>query len=162
MDLRPKDNVHVENWQENNFTVDSALYIGTPTVAPVGRYNVVLYQVLCSYYIIIILYYSDMHVLGISFYLYYTYAEDTSALFGYRTRYTFTLYYIISSLLLFIRAHRTADDTVLLEGRPSDVGANGLKADTRGDRMWRKKIAVTRGVECTILTDCSSTIFLYF
>lgn len=67
-------------------------------------------------------------------------AEDTSALFGYRTRYTFTLYYIISSLLLFFQAHSTADDTVLLEGRPNDVVANGLKADTREDRMWRKKL----------------------
>lgn len=52
------------------------------------------------------------------------YAEDTSPLFGYRTRYTFTLKYNIIVLLLFIRPHRKPNHTmILLEGRPRHVGA---------------------------------------
>jgi len=162
MDLRPKNNVHVENWHENNFTVDPALRYARNKW---WHWFVGITLFFIRYYIVIIYYYNTIlfgHGRVISFYLYYTFihTEDTSALFGYRTRYTFTLYCIISSLLLFIRAHRTADDTVLLEGRPSDVGASGLMADTRGDRMWRKKLRWP-GVECTLLAAVYS-IPIYF
>lgn len=80
------------------------------------------------------------HARVISFYLYYTCRGHVSVIRLPHTIHLRVILYIKSSLLLFIRAHRTADDTVLLEGRPSDVGANALEADTRADRMWRKKL----------------------
>lgn len=78
----------------------------------------------------------------ISFYFCYIIYMQTT-----RQRYSVTTHDTPSRYNIIYRRHyyclsghiAPADDTILLEGRPSDVGANGQQADTREDRMWIKK-----------------------